>query len=224
MTQKPTRRKGAKVNLHLPNIEPLTKPQARMFETRKNIVAHGSAGTGKTFCGLYLALEDVLRKQHYRSVTIIRSAVETRKIGFLPGDDKDKTEVYELPYKDICFELFDDVNAYEKLKMSGALRFMTTSFIRGSNLKDSVVLVDEYQNMTYHELDSVITRFGGDTRVIFCGDTYQADLGAQSGIKEFNSVLNHMNEFEFIDFTLEDVVRGPLVKSYLASKYAIFGK
>lgn len=221
--QKKPRRDG-KVNLHLPNIQPLTEKQAVMLESNGDVVAHGSAGTGKTYCGLYMGLLDVLRKKNYGHVTIVRSAVETRKIGFLPGTDKEKTEVYEAPYIELCEEMFEDVNAYEKLKMSGKIRFMTTSFIRGINLRDSVVLVDEYQNMTFHELDSVMTRLCGDCRVIWCGDTYQADLGAQSGIKEFNEILRKMDGFEFVDFSLEDVVRGAKVRSYLETKYSIYGK
>lgn len=194
-----------------------------MLESNGDIVAHGSAGTGKTFCGLYKALEEVLKKQNFAHVTIVRSAVETRKIGFLPGTDKEKVEVYEAPYKELCSELFDDVNAYEKLKMDGKIRYITTSFIRGTNLRDTIALVDEYQNMTFHELDSVITRFCGNSRAIWCGDTYQADLGAQSGVKQFNNILQKMDGCEFIDFTLDDVVRGPKVKNYLETKYALHG-
>lgn len=217
-------RRGGKVNIHLPTISPLTDRQADLFEATGDLVAHGSAGTGKTFCGMYLGLNDVLRKQKYSHLTIVRSAVETRKIGFLPGDDKEKTAVYKTPYIEICTELFEDVNAYEKLEMSGKIRYITTSFIRGTNLRDSFVLVDEYQNMTFHELDSVITRVHGDCRMAWCGDTYQADLGAQSGVREFNKILQQMNDTTFVDFTLDDVVRGPKVKNYLATKYALMGK
>lgn len=224
MSYKKSPRNGGKVNIHLPNVEPLTDKQRDLFEATGDLVAHGAAGTGKTFCGLYLGLFDVLRKKNFNHITIVRSAVETRKIGFLPGDEKEKTEVYEAPYIELCTELFDDVNAYEKLKMSGKIRFMTTSFIRGLNLRDSFVLVDEYQNMTFHELDSVITRLCGDCRVIWCGDTYQADLGAQSGVKEFNKILQRMDDTTFVDFSLDDVVRGEKVKNYLTHKYDIFGQ
>ena len=225
MANKPhSTRKSGKVNIHLPNVKPLTDRQADLFEASGDIVAHGSAGTGKTYCGMYIGLNDVLRKHHYDSLVIVRSAVETRKIGFLPGTDKEKTEVYKTPYIEICTELFDDVNAFQKLEMSGKIRYITTSFIRGTNLRNSFILVDEYQNMTFHELDSVITRVHGDCRVAWCGDTYQADLGAQSGVKEFNKILQKMDDTTFVDFTLEDVVRGPKVKNYLATKYAIYGK
>lgn len=216
-------RRGGKVNIHLPTISPLTDHQADLFEASGDLVAHGSAGTGKTFCGMYLGLVDVLKKNKYGSLTIVRSAVETRKIGFLPGDDKEKTAVYKTPYIEICNELFDDVNAYQKLELSGKIRYITTSFIRGTNLRDTFVLVDEYQNMTFHELDSVITRVHGDCRMAWCGDTYQADLGAQSGVREFNQLLRKMGDTTFVDFDLNDVVRGPKVKNYLSVKYDVMG-
>jgi phosphate starvation-inducible protein PhoH len=223
MTQKRIPRKNGRTNLQLPMIEALTKPQDKMLAAEGDIVAHGSAGTGKTFLGLWMGLNDVLEEKKYTHVTIIRSAVETRKIGFLPGNEKEKTEVYEMPYKELCHEFFEDVNAYDKLKANGQIRFMTTSFIRGLNLRNSFVLVDEYQNMTFHELDSVITRMQGDSRVIWCGDTYQADLAEKSGIKEFNKILRQMDDNTFVDFTLDDVVRGPKVKNYLEQKYKILG-
>lgn len=224
MAQKTPSRKSGRVNLHLPDVAPLTDNQALLFSASGDLVAHGAAGTGKTFCGLFIGLQETLKKKRYNHITIVRSAVETRKIGFLPGNDKEKTEPYEAPYKELCEELFEDVNAYEKLKLSGVVRFMTTSFIRGLNLRDSFVLVDEYQNMTFHELDSIMTRMCGDYRIMWCGDTYQADLGAQSGIKDFNKILKEMEDTTFVEFTEDDVVRGPKVRNYLRTKYDIFGR
>lgn len=212
-----------KSNLHIPNIEPVTDKQAALMYANGDIVAHGSAGTGKTFCSLYMGLVDVIKKKRYSHITIVRSAVETRKIGYLPGTEKEKTEVYEAPYRDLCEEYFDDVNAYEKLKMNGTIRFMTTSFIRGTNLRNCFLLVDEYQNMTFHELDSIITRVNGDCRLAWCGDTYQADLPAQSGIKQFNTLLRAMDDTTFVEFGLDDVVRSPKVKNYLRVKYNLLG-
>lgn len=219
---KKTKQFGSRVPaLRLVPIEPLTRNQELMFESNKHEVAHGSAGTGKTLVATYLGLRDVLKTQKYSSITYIRSAVSTRNMGFLPGTDKEKAEVYENPYKDIAAELFEDVNAYDKLKAAGYVRFMTTSFIRGSTLRDSVVIVDECQNMNMHELDSIITRIGENCRVFFCGDMYQSgDLGNEkSGLGEFFDILKKMDEFDFIEFKIEDVVRGPLVKSYLTARY-----
>lgn len=216
-----TIKKDRQNKFNLLNIKALNNAQKFMLSSNGNIVAHGSAGTGKTFCAFYIALKEVLQDNTYTHITIIRSAVETRKIGFLPGSEKEKIEVYEAPYRDICEELFGDVNAYEKLKLAGKIRFMTTSFIRGTNLRNSIVIVDEYQNMTFHELDSVITRFGEGCRIIFCGDTYQADLGNLSGITKFNKILKNLDLFDFIEFSIEDIVRSNLVKSYLQAKYGI---
>lgn len=210
-----------KTNMTLTRCEPLTRNQEYMFESNKHVVAHGSAGTGKTFVATYLALEDILIKHKYNHLTYIRSAVPTRNMGFLPGTDKEKAEVYEQPYKEIAHDLFDDVNAYDKMKADGTIRFMTTSFIRGSTLHDCVVIIDECQNMSMHELDSIITRMGENCRVFFCGDMYQnGDLGKEtSGLWEFFGILKKMNEFDFIEFKIEDVVRGPLVKSYLTARW-----
>ena len=214
------RRVANKVNFNLERIEPLTETQAEMFDSRKHLVAHGWAGTGKTFVASYLGLEDILVKDQYRRLVYIRSAVSTRNIGFLKGDEKEKTEVYEAPMREIGTKLFGRVDAYDQLKAKGIINFMTTSYIRGINLNDAVIVVDEYQNMSFHELESVITRVEGDNnRIIFCGDTHQADLPRESGIREFNEVLKRMDDFDFVQFGLDDVVRGPLVKNYLRAKY-----
>lgn len=222
-TRKPARaRKPArKTNLNLKRCDPLTENQALMFESNKHVVAHGSAGTGKTFVATYLAFDDIIRKNKYSSLLYVRSAVPTRNMGFLPGTDKEKAEVYEQPYKEIAFDLFDDVNAYDKLKADGTVRFITTSFIRGTTLNDAVIIVDECQNMSMHELDSIITRVGENCRIFFCGDMFQkGDLGKEeSGLGEFYDILKRMKEFDWVDFKIDDVVRGPLVKSYLTARW-----
>jgi phosphate starvation-inducible PhoH-like protein len=217
---KKPKRVANRVNFNLERIEPLTDNQAIMFGSKNNLVAHGWAGTGKTFCASYLGLKGVMEDDLYRRLVYIRSAVSTRNIGFLKGDEKEKTEVYEAPMREIALKLFNRVDAYDQLKAKGIIDFMCTSFIRGINLTDAVVIVDEYQNMTYHELESIITRMEGDNnRIIFCGDTHQRDVPRESGISDFNAILRKMPEFDFVDFGLDDVVRGPLVKSYLKTKY-----
>ena len=208
-------------NLHLNRIQPLTANQVKMFEAENDVVAHGSAGTGKTLVGTYIGLRDIIVNKKYKRLVYIRSAVPTRNMGFLPGTDKEKAEVYELPYREIATFLFDDVNAYDKLKAQGTVVFMTTSFIRGTTLDDCVIIVDECQNMNMHELDTIITRTGENSRIFFCGDMYQSgDLGNEkSGIGEFFAVLRKMDEFDFIEFKIEDVVRGPRVKNYLTARW-----
>ena len=210
-----------KVNLVLQEIEPLTQNQLLAFESTKNLILHGVAGTGKTFISCYLAFDD-MTKNLYQHTILIRSAVSTREMGFLPGTDKEKAAVYEEPYKDICIELFQRGDAYELLKKQNLVQFMTTSFIRGVTLRNAVIIVDECQNMSFHELDSIITRIGEGCKVIFCGDFKQTDFTERSrersGLPEFLRVLKAMDEFDMIDFTVKDIVRSNFVKKYIMAK------
>lgn len=208
----------AGAGLDLREIEPLTRNQLKVFESNKNLVLHGLAGTGKTFISCYLAFDD-MAKNCYERLVIIRSAVPTRDIGFLPGNMSEKSSVYEEPYRDICNDLFGRGDAYQILKTKNIVDFMTTSFIRGITLRNAVIVIDECQNMSFHELDSVITRMGEHCRVIFCGDFRQADLkNGQSGMLDFLQILKRMEEFDFIEFEVEDIVRSSFVKNYIISK------
>ena len=202
--------------LSLAEIEPLTKNQLIAFESDKNLILHGLAGTGKTFISCYLAFDDMV-KGVYNNLVIIRSAVPTRDIGFLPGSEKEKASVYEEPYKEIALELFQRGDAYEILKTKGLVHFMTTSFVRGITLKETVIIIDECQNMTFHELDSIITRVGPNCRVIFCGDFRQSDLKT-NGLESFMEILKNMGSFDFIDFEIKDIVRSEFVKDYIIAK------
>lgn len=202
--------------LVLHDIEPLTRNQVLAFESERNLVLHGVAGTGKTFISCYLAFDD-MTKGMYKQLIIIRSAVPTRDIGFLPGSEKEKASVYEEPYKDIAVELFQRGDSYEILKTKGLLHFMTTSYLRGITLKDAVIIVDECQNMSFHELDSIVTRVGTNCRVIFCGDFRQADL-AKNGLQDFIRVLKAMDQFDLIDFEIKDIVRSDFVREYITAK------
>ena len=213
------RRTLAGVNFELREIEPLTRNQLKAFESDKNLVLHGLAGTGKTFISSYLAYDD-MTKGDYQRLVIIRSAVPTRDIGFLPGTEKEKASVYEEPYKDIAIDLFQRGDAYEILKNKSMVHFMTTSFIRGITLRDTVIIIDECQNMSFHELDSIITRIGENCRVMFCGDFRQADLKA-NGLQDFIRVLKRMDKFTFVEFEVEDIVRSDFVKQYIISKYEL---
>jgi phosphate starvation-inducible protein PhoH and related proteins len=210
--------------LVLNEIEPLTQNQLRAFESTKNLVLHGVAGTGKTFVACYLAYDD-MSKGDYRQFVIIRSAVPTRDMGFLPGSDKEKSAVYEEPYKDVAVELFQRGDAYQILKQKGLVHFMTTSFIRGITLNNSVIFIDECQNMTFHELDSIITRVGRDCRIIFSGDFRQDDFhnkrGEESGLSRFLEVLQATGKFDMIDFEIKDIVRSDLVKDYIIAKHQL---
>jgi phosphate starvation-inducible protein PhoH len=206
------------LNFDLKEIEPLTKSQIVAFESDKHLMLHGCAGTGKTYISLYLALDD-LQKTSYERIIIVRSAVPTREMGFLPGTEDEKAKVYESPYVSILQDLFsrgDD--PYGQLKKKGIIDFITTSYIRGVTFHDSVIIVDECQNMSFHELDSIITRVGQNCRIIFCGDFFQADL-KNTGIRNFMNIIKKMDEFTFIEFGIPDIVRSDFVRNYLIEKY-----
>jgi len=206
------------LNFYLKEIEPLTKSQVAVFDSDKHLMLHGCAGTGKTFISLYLALDD-LQKEEYSRIVLVRSAVPTREMGFLPGTEDEKSKVYEAPYVSIMQELFSrGDNPYGQLKQKGVINFLTTSYIRGTTFNDSVIIVDECQNMTFHELDSIITRVGKNCRIIFCGDFFQSDL-KNSGLKDFIKIIKGMYEFDFIEFGISDIVRSDFVRSYLTEKY-----
>jgi phosphate starvation-inducible PhoH-like protein len=217
-----------KKGLELKEIYPLTENQKRAFSSYKegkNLILHGIAGTGKSFISLYLALNEILNEdpenKKYDNITLIRSVVPTRDMGFLPGKPKEKSEVYEAPYTAICSELFGRKDAYTVLKQRNDIEFITTSFIRGVTLNNTIIIVDEIANMTLHELDSVITRVGKNCKIIFCGDFRQSDFTKEyekSGLLKFMEITKRMKAFDFIDFVEEDIVRSGLVKSYIIEK------
>lgn len=209
----------------LKTIQPLTDNQKKFFELYKNsqaILLHGVAGTGKTYIALYKALEEVLDKSSiYKRVVIVRSAVPSRDIGHLPGDEKEKTEVYQQPYVEICDDLFNRNDAFQRLQEQRAVSFMITSFVRGITLDSSVIIVDECQNMTDMELNSIITRVGERSKIIFCGDFRQSDLyrkSDMSGLKKFMVIADMMPTFRNLEFEVEDIVRSDLVKEYIIAR------
>jgi phosphate starvation-inducible protein PhoH len=212
-------------NFNLKRVSPLTENQKltfNAFNAGKHLMLHGMAGTGKTFLSMYLALNDLMSgTSEQEKIYIIRSVVPTRDMGFLPGSQKEKMKVYEAPYYAICNELFERGDAYEVLKQKGAIDFMSTSFVRGTTLNNCYVIVDEINNCTFHELDSVITRIGKNCRVIFCGDFRQSDLTKEqerNGIKEFMKIVDRLSDFDYIDFLEQDIVRSKLVKEYIIAR------
>lgn len=209
-------------------VSPITKNQEKManaFHNGNHIAAIGSAGTGKTYLALSLAFKAVIEEELYERVIIIRSAVQSRDQGFMPGSLTEKMAYYETPYLDIACNLFGRGDAYSILKQKNTIQFMSTSFVRGLTFDNAIIVVDECQSMTYHELDSIITRVGDNSRIIFCGDIKQDDLHTSksnrndfSGLKEFLRVINKMNSFSKIEFNVTDIVRSGLVKEYLITK------
>jgi phosphate starvation-inducible PhoH-like protein/PhoH-like ATPase len=207
-------------------FSPITDNQQKTYnayKSDKHLLLHGIAGTGKTFLSLYLALEEVLDPSTvFNDVFIVRSVVSTRDIGFLPGDEQDKVSLYEAPYRSICSELFNYKESYDALKQQGNVKFMSTSFIRGITINNAVVIVDECQNLNFHELDSIITRIGKNSKIIFCGDYTQTDLTRDNdkrGIVNFMKILKSIKEFETIEFGIDDIVRSDFLKSYIIAKY-----
>jgi predicted ribonuclease YlaK len=232
MTSKQMKRKKPLNNDFLREIEPLTPNQKLLFDsysTGKNIVAYGCAGTGKTFITLYNAIKDVLdEKTPYEKVYVVRSLVATREIGFLPGDHEDKSWLYQLPYKAMVkymFEMRTDADfqmLYANLKAQDTIDFWSTSFIRGTTFDNAIIIVDEFQNLNYHELDSIMTRVGQDSKIMFCGDATQTDLTRENdknGIVDFMRILRLMaNSVDIIEFGVEDIVRSGLCKEYILAK------
>ena len=216
---------------YLTQIKPLTPSQEKVFDAfskQKNLYLYGAAGTGKTFIGMYLALQEILNEQSsYDKLYIVRSLVPTREIGFLPGDHDDKAELYQIPYQNMVrymFKMPDDASfdmLYANLKAQETISFWSTSFLRGTTLDNAIVLVDESQNLNFHELDSIITRLGVNTKIIFAGDAAQTDLvktNERNGILDFMKIIQGMDEFEMVEFGIQDIIRSGLVKSYLINK------
>lgn len=205
-------------------FKPLTKNQGLAFKyfNSHNLLLHGVAGTGKTFIAIYKALEQVLDpSSKYKKLVIVRSVVPTRDMGFLKGTDKEKIMVYEAPYIALCEELFGISTAYETLKAQGSIEFIPTSFIRGVTINNAIVVVDECENLNFHELDSVMTRPGENTKIIYSGDYRQSDFTSKfekEGILSFMKILKAMRYFKFVEFQIEDIVRSDLVKEYIITK------
>ncbi len=225
-------KKNKEINhTNLVTIKPIGDNQKAVFDTWKKGKCQfpfGSAGTGKTFVSLYLALKDVMDlKTKFDRVVLVRSLIPTREIGFLPGDEEDKAALYQVPYQNMVQFMFEQPNEqqfntlYDRLKGQGSLFFLSTSFLRGLTFDNSIIIVDECQNLNFHELDTIITRVGQDAKIVFCGDFDQTDLmnnNERNGLHDFLRILEEMEEFNCVEFTLGDIVRSGFVRSYLINK------
>ena len=231
LTAKQMKRRKPLSSEYLVDIEPVTDNQKKFFDAYaegKHLVAYGCAGTGKTFITLYNALCDVLDENSpYERIYLVRSLVATREIGFLPGTHDDKADIYQIPYKNMVKYMFqmptdaDFEMLYGNLKSQETIKFWSTSFLRGTTLDNAIVIVDEFQNLTFHELDSIITRIGENSKIMFCGDATQTDLqktNDRNGIIDFMKVLRSMPSIDLIEFGVDDIVRSGLVKEYIIAK------
>jgi len=226
---KPTQSLKIKID-DLKTFQPLTDNQKIFFDAYKRgdyfVALHGVAGTGKTFIALYKAIEEVLDKSNpFDKIIIVRSAVQSREIGHLPGDVSEKMEIFQQPYQQICETLFGRKDAYQRLHEQGHIDFISTSFIRGMSFDDAIIIVDEMQNLTFEEIDTVMTRVGYRSKILWCGDYRQTDLNKKkndmSGILKFFDIAMHMNAFTKVEFTADDIVRSSLVKEYILAKLKI---
>lgn len=211
----------------LKTFQPLTDNQKKFFDAYRTgdyfIALHGVAGTGKTFCALYKAIEEVLDKGNpFNKIIVVRSAVQSREIGHLPGDVNEKMEIYQQPYRQICETLFGRKDAWDRLEEQHHIEFISTSFIRGMSFDDAIIIVDEMQNLTFEEIDTVMTRVGYRSKIVWCGDYRQTDLNKKkndvTGILKFFDIAYHMSAFTRIEFTPDDIVRSSLVKDYIIAK------
>ena len=232
MEKKMATKKNKEINTNdLITIKSITYNQKTVFSTwkkDKNQFLFGAAGTGKTFISLYLALKDVMDlKKPYDKVILVRSLIPTREIGFLPGDEEDKAALYQVPYQNMVQFMFEMPNEqafnnlYDRLKSQGSLYFLSTSFLRGLTFDNSIIIVDECQNLNFHELDTIVTRVGQDSRIVFCGDFDQSDLiktNEKNGLHDFLRILSEMEEFNCTEFTIGDIVRSGFVRNYLINK------
>ena len=223
---KPTNRLKLRLD-DMKTFQPLTENQNKFFQAYKQgdyfIALHGVAGTGKTFSALYKAIEEVLDKGNtFEKIIVVRSAVQSREIGHLPGTIDEKMDIYQQPYRQICETLFGRKDAWDRLEEQGHIEFISTSFIRGMSFDNAIIIVDEMQNMTFEEIDTVMTRVGNQSKIIWCGDYRQTDLNKKkndvSGLLKFFDIAYHMGAFTRIEFTPDDIVRSSLVKDYILAK------
>jgi len=223
---KPTNRLKLRLD-DMKTFQPLTENQNKFFQAYKQgdyfIALHGVAGTGKTFSALYKAIEEVLdRNNNFEKIIVVRSAVQSREIGHLPGTIDEKMDIYQQPYRQICETLFGRKDAWDRLEEQGHIEFISTSFIRGMSFDNAIIIVDEMQNMTFEEIDTVMTRVGNQSKIIWCGDYRQTDLNKRkndvSGLLKFFDIAYHMGAFTRIEFTPDDIVRSSLVKDYILAK------
>lgn len=209
--------------------QPLTPQQKLLYQLwedypETSLFLKGSAGTGKTFLSLFLSLKTLLEKEYnYDKIVIVRSVVSSRDIGFLPGSEEEKVQVYEQPYISILNELFPFKNGYENLKKIGKIEFVPSSYLRGTTFNNCIVIVDEAQNMSFQELSTIVTRCGQDCKMVFCGDSKQNDLHYKrndvSGFDDFFKIIQKMQKyFDIVEFTHDDIVRSGLVKDFIVQQ------
>lgn len=222
---KPKREKVVKtiaVKDHLALVEkvvPMNETQRQMifaFSQGLNIVAYGSAGTGKSYVGCALALEKLFKRQSEK-IVIVRSAVSSRSLGFLPGNLDEKADPYKAPYKQIINRLCGNGTAWDILIKKEMIEFITSSYVRGITIDNATVIVDEFQNCNQNEAMSILTRVGENCQVILLGDTKQTDLKKDESCFDWvMSVAQRMPRwFDLVHFYPKDIVRSGFCKDLI---------
>lgn len=216
---------------------PKTESQKIFWEEWKNgvdlIFQMGVPGSGKTAVTLWNMINTLLTSKEYDSILIVRSPTPTVEIGFLKGDEEEKNEVYELPYRQLVDEMFKFNSTYDNMKALGLIQFTTTAFLRGQTWDRKLVLFDEFQSADFHELCTAITRVGEYSRIVFCGDADQNDLiyargKRESGFADFLKIVQRMNKYRdeynqipLIEYKPADIVRSGLVREFITAKYEL---
>lgn len=208
------------------DIVPLTDRQDDAFRSwyqraDSHLALLGSAGVGKTLLACYLGINEVLNpKTPQKQLIIVRAANATKEIGFLPGTKEEKEEIFQLPYFDVFRFLFNRAATYRDMCDAGVIKFTTTSHIRGLTFENAIVIFDEIQSASRHDIDSLATRLGDDSRLIMIGDGYQNDLHSKRGteVSGFDyavGMMHKIDDFDVIQFTHDDIVRSGFVKKWI---------
>ena len=188
------------------------KKYVRALKENEIIISAGPAGTGKTFLAVAVALTMLLEKKIER-IILSRPAVEAgERLGFLPGDMREKVDPYLRPLYDSFYDLLDYEKIQKKIEV-GDIEIAPLAFMRGRTLKNSFAILDEAQNATDTQIKMFLTRMGENSKIVINGDPSQIDLPKKSlsGLTKTKKLLGHLNEISFVDFDHTDVVRHPLV-------------
>ena len=209
-------------------IYPKTINQSRYLDALNNseiIFGLGPAGTGKTFMAVLYAAS-LLKKQNIKKIVLVRPVVEAgEKLGFLPGDLKEKIDPYLIPLYDSLEDCFGKENM-EKMIEKGTIEIAPLAYMRGRTLDNAVIILDEAQNTTLPQMKMFLTRLGFNSKMIITGDVTQIDLlhKNQSGLIEASSILKNIRGIRFVEFEKNDVMRNPLVYKIIERYEAISDK
>ena len=188
------------------------KKYVRALRDNEIIISSGPAGTGKTYLAVAVALTMLLDKKIER-IILSRPAVEAgERLGFLPGDMREKVDPYLRPLYDALYDLLDFEKIQKRIEI-GDIEIAPLAFMRGRTLKNSFAILDEAQNATDTQIKMFLTRIGENSKIVINGDPSQIDLPNKSlsGLRRSKEILEHLNEISIVDFDHTDVVRHPLV-------------